>query len=152
MRIGRSSGTRSLGRRSGMSSSSSSPPARRWLFERRVPSTSTRPSSTSLSAAARDPSSVSPARKRSSRSPAACGGTAKRDLPTGLGDRPANARLALGGDKRGEQDGDADDDERVGEVEGGPEAQVEKVGHVAEPESVDEVRQAPADQEPERHR
>src|SRR5437762_3000540 len=64
--------------------------------------------------------------------------------------RPAG--LAIGRDEGREQDRDADDDEAVRKVERGPEAQVEEVGHVAEPHAVDQVREAPADDEPERDR
>ena len=53
---------------------------------------------------------------------------------------------------RDEQDDHAGDDERVGEVERRPPAQVEEVGDVAEPDAVDEVPGAPADEEPERDR
>ena len=49
-----------------------------------------------------------------------------------------------------EEQRDADDDERVREVERGPAAEVEEVGHVPEPDAVDEVREAAADHEAER--
>ena len=69
-------------------------------------------------------------------------------------DRSVDARAARGSrsaeQQRAEQDDDADDDEGVGEVERRPEAEVEEVGHVAEPDAVDEVRDAAADQQPER--
>ena len=58
---------------------------------------------------------------------------------SGLGSRPAKPRKALGGDERREQDRHADDDERVGEVERRPEAEVEEVGHVPESQPVDQA-------------
>ena len=54
--------------------------------------------------------------------------------------------------EREQQDRDADDDERVGEVERRPGLEVEEVGDAAEPDAVDEVRDAAADHEPERNR
>ena len=59
--------------------------------------------------------------------------------------RPAVARR-----QRAEQDRDADHDEAVGEVERRPPAEVDEVGHVAEADAVDEVRDAAADQQAER--
>ncbi len=47
---------------------------------------------------------------------------------------------------------DADDDECVGEVERRPEAEVEEVRHMTDPEPVDEVAHAPTDEQPERNR
>src|SRR5207248_8460994 len=106
-----------------------SPPLSRKLFARGDPSTSTSPASTSRSAAARDPTSGSVDRKRSSRSPVASSGTSRRSVA----DAPGTARLAVRGDEGREQDRDAHDDETVRQVERGPEAQAEEVGHVAEP-------------------
>ena len=108
----------------------SSPPASRALFGRAVPSTRTPPSRTSRSATAREPISGSAARKRSSRSPAALSGTRSRVTRTA---RP------VGREERAEQDRDADHDEAVGKVEGRPVAKVDEVGHVPEPDTVDEV-------------
>src|ERR671934_2276742 len=130
----------------GGSKTTSSPPASRWLFGRGAPSTKTAPSPTSRSAAAREPTEGSPARKRSSRSPAAASGTRRRSV----GDALPAPRLAIGEDEREQQDRDPDDDEAVREVEGRPEAQVEEVRDVPEPHAVDEVRDAAADDEPER--
>ena len=62
----------------------------------------------------------------------------------------AEAWLPLGGHESREQRGDADDDEHVGEVERGPEAKVEEVRHVPEPNPIREIGEAAADQEPER--
>jgi len=59
---------------------------------------------------------------------------------------------ALAEQDRGEEDADSDDDECVGEVEGGPVAEVQEICHVAEPDPVDQVRRAPADQQSERDR
>src|SRR5437870_2056152 len=146
MRSSIASGSSELAAETGASSSTSSPPVRRWLFARGDPSTITAPASTSRSAAARDPTSGSVARKRSSRSPAASSGTRRRSVA----DAPGAARLAVRGDERREQDRDAHDDEAVREVERGPEAQVEEVGHVPEPHAVDQVREAAADHEAER--
>src|SRR6266480_3759731 len=105
----------------GGSNDTSSPPVRRWLFARAAPSTSTPPPPRSRSAAARDPTEGRPARKRSSRSPAAASGTRRWSVGHAL---PA-PRLAVGEDQREQQDPDPDDDEAVREVEGRPEAQVE---------------------------
>src|ERR671935_191525 len=129
--------------RTGGSNDTSSPPVSRWLFPRAMPSTSTSPPPTSRSAAARDPTEGSPARKRSSRSPAAASGTRRRCVGHAL---PA-PRLAVGEDQREEQDPDPDHDEAVREVEGRPKAQVEEVRDVPEPDAVDEVRDASADDE-----
>src|SRR5947207_5231815 len=131
----------------GGSSSTSSPPSSLWLFGRGAPSTRTPPASSSRSAAARDPTSGRPARKRSSRVPAAPLGTRRR-----VSDAPRAARIAVRRDEGGQQDPDPDDDEAVREVERRPEAQVEEVGHVAEPDPVDEIRDAAADQQAERRR
>src|SRR5919197_3274432 len=130
----------------GGSNDTSSPPVRRWLFGREAPSTSTPPSPTSRAAADREPPEGRPARKRSSRSPAAASGTRRRSV----GDALPAPRLTVGEDQREEEDPDADDDEAVGEVEGRPEAQVEEVRDVSEADAVDEVRDAAADDEPER--
>jgi len=48
-----------------------------------------------------------------------------------------------------EEGGDADDDEDVGQVESGPEAKIEEVRDMAEPDAVDEVRDAAAEHEAE---
>src|SRR5918911_4448490 len=146
MRRSIGSATSPLAPAAGASNETSSPPLRRWLFGRAAPSTSTAPSPTNRSATARDPTDGSPARKRSSRSPAAASGTRRR----GVGHALPAPRLAFGEDQRDEQDPDSDDDEAVREVEGRPEAQVEEVRHVPEPHPVDEVRDAAADNEPER--
>ena len=89
------------------------------------------------------------ARKRSSRSPAASG---RDDEPCVGADAPARRGGRRATSSAPSRMRDADDDEAVGEVEGGPVAQVEEVGHVPEPDPVDEVRVAAADQEPERDR
>ena len=103
---------------------------------RASPSTVHAPAASSRSAAAREPTSGSPARKRSSRSPAASSGrepvSAERRAPA------AAAGCALAGEQqRDEQDRDADDDEAVGEVERRPVAEVEEVRHVPEPDAVE---------------
>src|SRR5438552_17472366 len=95
------------------------------------------------SAAAGDPTSGRLARYRSSRSPAAASGTRCFTHP------PRLRRLAVGRDEREEEDRDADDDEAVGEVERGPELEVQEVRHVSEPHAVDEVRETAADHETE---
>src|SRR5437867_3136733 len=77
--------------------------------------------------------------------PAAASGTRRR----GVGHALPAPRLAVGEDHREEQDPDADDDEAVREVEGRPEAQVEEVRDVPEPDAVDEIRDTAADHEPE---
>src|SRR5919206_4348328 len=146
MRSSIGSATSPAAPRTGGSNDPSSPPVSGWLFARATPSTSTARSPTSRSAAARDPTDGSPARKRSSRSPAAASGTRRR----GVGHALPAPRLAVGEDHREEQDSDPDDDEAVSEVEGRPEAQVEEVRDVPEPDAVDEVRDAAADHEPER--
>ena len=64
--------------------------------------------------------------------------------------RPALGAVAAR--ERAEEGRDADDDEDVGEVERGPEAEVEEVGDVAEPHAVEQVAEAAAEHEPERHR
>ena len=112
----------------GCSNSTSSPPWSRHAFARATPSTRT-PAATTRSAAAREPTCC--ATNASSREPAASSGT--------------RTRRAVRGEQREQQDADADDDERVGEVERRPELQVEKVRHVSESHPVDEVRDAAAD-------
>src|SRR6185312_2040804 len=157
MRRSSCSGSSVEGRLSGTSTSSTSPAARRWLFASREPLTRTRFSARRRSAAVREPTSSSIERKRSRRSPAASAGTfssrlAKR-LRSGTPRRSApDARLPLRRDEREKKRGDTDDDERVGEVEGGPEAEVEEVRHVADAQPVDEVSEAASDQQPERDR
>src|SRR5579862_9606593 len=137
------SGSSKLVGGAGGSNSSSSPPASFVLFGRALPSTRTPPPRSSRSAAAREPISGREARKRSRRSPAALSGTSRRVTAA------TAARNMLRGEERAEQDRDADDDEAVGEVEGGTVAEVEEVGDVAEPHAIQEVRRAPADHEPE---
>ena len=92
---------------------------------------------------------AAPARWRSSRSPAASGGTTSRFSAWDC--RASRPRFSLGEDERGEQDADADHDAAVRDVEGRPVAEVEEVGHEAEPHAVGEVREAAADHEAERH-
>src|SRR5438128_5662191 len=128
----------------GASNSTSSPAASRWLFGRGEPSTSTAPASTSRAAAAREPTSGSPARKRSSRSPSAWLGMRRR-----VAHPPGPARVAVGHEERDQEDDDAEDDEAVREVERGPEAEIEEVRDMSEPDAVDEVGDAPADQQAE---
>src|SRR3954447_17662589 len=123
------------------SSSPSSPAASPWLLGPGAPSTVTEPGGRRRAAAEREPTSGSSARKRSSRVPAAELGTRSC-----VGDAPAAGR-PVGGHERAEQDGDPDDDEAVGEVEGGPVAKVEEVRHVAEAHPVGEVGDAAADEE-----
>src|SRR5512132_1504937 len=130
----------------GSSTSRSSPPSSRWLFGRARPSTRTLPPSTSRSAAERDPISGTSARKRSSRAPAASCGT----LSLSVGNRTRPLLRALRDEQRGEQDEHAEDDEAVGEVERGPEAQVDEVRHVPEPDAVEEVGRAAAYEQAER--
>src|SRR5918999_6038359 len=148
MRRSTSSGRSSSPPGSGSSSSTVSPPSRRALLAAGAPSRRTSPAAISRSATLRDPISGSSARKRSSREPAAESGTVKR----GVGHRPRARPLALREQQRGEQDEHAEHDERVGQVERGPELDVEEVGHVSEPNTVKQVRGAAADQEPERDR
>ena len=63
------------------------------------------------------------------------------------------AGASLGRPRQGlRRGGDADDDEDVGEVERGPVTQVEEIRHVAEPDAVDEIRDAAAEHEAERDR
>src|ERR671918_719354 len=80
-----------------------------------------------------------------------------RDAHTALGEQPfgrgARAYLRQAGEEavepfagRSARHGDPDDDERVGEVEGRPEAEVEEVGDVPEADPVDQVGEAAADQ------
>src|SRR5712692_2357817 len=133
MRSSIGSGARGAGGAGG-SNSTSSPAASRWLFGRGEPSTSTAPASTSRAAAAREPTSGSPARKRSSRSPSACLGMRRR-----VADAPRPSRVAVGHEERDQEDDDAEDDEAVREVERGPEAQVEEIRDVTEPNTVGEV-------------
>jgi hypothetical protein len=59
---------------------------------------------------------------------------------------------AVAENERPEDDRYPHDDERVGEIERGPRIQVEEVGHVAETDAVDQVRDASAENEAERHR
>ena len=68
----------SIARASGISTSSSSPPSRRWLFERRCPSTSTAPLRTSLSASVRVPTPGTSATTASRRRPASVSETRER--------------------------------------------------------------------------
>src|SRR5262245_18469821 len=128
------------------SSSTSSPPSRRWLFARGTPSTSTARAASRRSAATRDPTPGSAATKRSSRSPAAVSGTTYGIEATRA------ARAAVGSDESAEQDGDADHDEAVGEVERRPVPEVEEIGDVSEPHPVGEVRDAAPDQQADRDR
>ena len=58
----------------------------------------------------------------------------------------------IGEDERAEEYGDADDDERVRQVEGGPRFEVEEVGHAPESNAVDQVGDAPTENETERDR
>ena len=104
-----------------------------------------RPAAISRSASAREPSSGRAARKRSSRSPASASGTRKRSVPR-------RGLVRSDATNEANKQPDADDDERVGEVERGPEVEVEEVRDVAEPDAVDQVRDAAADHEPERDR
>src|SRR6266540_3314629 len=134
------SGASSAVPRSGGSNSTSSPPVRRWLLPSALPSTRTPPASSRRSATPREPTSGKEARKRSSRSPAALSGTR-------CFTHAARPRGVAIGRYKGEQQRRADDDERVGEVESRPVAEVEKVGDVAEPDSVDEVGDAASDHE-----
>ena len=128
-RIGSGSSARLAARAA--SNSSSSPPSSRWLFGRRSPSTSTAPARAAARRRARadlgqlGEEAVEPlARGRS--------GTRERTtLPSGR--RCARSAAA----SAPKQDRDADDDEGVGEVERRPEAQVEEVGHVPEPDAVE---------------
>ena len=83
-------------------------------------------------------------RGRAGRRPA-WSGTRKRS-GANAGARP------VGRDERGEEQPDADDDEGVGEVERRPVGEVEEVGDMAEPDTIDQVRDAAADNEPERDR
>ena len=66
--------------------------------------------------------------------------------------RRSGRRLRVRPEQAGEQDRHPEHDERVGEVEGGPVADVDEVGDVPEAHAVDEVRDAAADHEPERGR
>src|SRR3954468_164939 len=131
----------------GGANSSSSPPSSLWLFGRARPSTRTPPLPSIRSATVREPISGSDARNRSRRAPAASSGTRSR-VTNGAG----AAWLTFRAEQSREQDEHADDDERVGEVECGPIPKVEEVGHVAEPHPVEEIGEAAADHEPQRHR
>src|SRR5207247_8934296 len=72
--------------------------------------------------------------------------------PVGAGDDPAGPRrLAVRRDEGEQQGRYTDHDEGVGEVEGRPVAKVEEVRDVAQTDTVEEVRDAPADHEPERN-
>src|SRR5205823_3219317 len=108
------------------------------------PSTRTSPSASRRSATARERTAGSEARYRSSRIPAASSGT--RRFTHLWRPRP------LGRHQREQQDRDPDGDEAVGEVERRPVLQVEKVRDVTEPHTVDEIRDAASDDEPERDR
>ncbi len=55
-------------------------------------------------------------------------------------------------DERAEEDGHPDDDERVGEIERWPRDEIEEVRHVPEAYTVDQVGDAPAEDESERDR
>src|SRR4051812_49915721 len=131
----------------GGANSSSSPPSSLWLFGRARPSTRTPPLPSIRSATVREPISGSDARNRSRRAPAASSGTRSR-VTNGAG----APWLTFRAQQRREQDEDAHDDERVGEVERRPVAEVEKVGDVAQAHAVEEIGEAPADHEPERDR
>ena len=116
------------------SSSTSSPPSSRWLFARAAPSTSDGARvEQPLGGAAR-----ADLRQRGEEAvePLARGRRQERDVSSVT----RAARLAVGGDERDEQDRDADHDEAVGEVERRPVAEVEEVGHVPEPDPVEQVR------------
>src|SRR6185295_2167243 len=103
-----------------------------WLLSRGSPSTRTEPFPIRRSAAAREPISGRAERTRSSRSPASASETRKRS--------GANAwARPVGRDEREEEQGDTDDDEAVGEVERGPPAKVDEVGHVPQAHPVGEV-------------
>src|SRR3954453_11548285 len=126
----------------GGANSSSSPPSSLWLFGRARPSTRTSPRPSIRSATVREPISGSDARNRSRRAPAASSGTRSR-VTNGAG----APWLTFSTQQCGQEDEDADDDERVGEVERRPVAEVEEVGHVPEPDAVEEVGEAAADHE-----
>ena len=127
------SGASAAGAATTSATSISSPPRSTWRFDRSSPSTRTRPSSISRCAAAREPACS--ARKTSSRSPAASGGTST------LG----TARRPLEDVEQAQHPGgDAD----VGEVEGRPRREVEEVGHVAALHAVDQVARGAAQQQP----
>src|SRR4051812_12509161 len=128
----------------GGANSSSSPPSSLWLFGRARPSTRTSPRPSIRSATVREPISGSDARNRSRRAPAASSGTRSR-VTNGAG----APWLTFSTQECRQQDEDADDDERVGEVERRPVAEVEEVGHVAQANAVEEIGEAAADHEPE---
>src|SRR5215211_739755 len=132
---------------SGSGSSTTSPPASRALLRALAPSTTTAPSASSSSAAAREPIFGRPARKRSRRTPAASLGTSTRYL-----ERSDTSRLTVGEQQRADQDGDAGDDERVGEIERRPVAEVEEIGDVPEPDAIGQIRDAAAEEQAERDR
>src|SRR5262249_48757019 len=126
-------------------SSTSSPPRNRQDFARATPSTST-PASITRAADAREPTWE--ATNASRREPDALSGTRTRRRALTGSVEPTPVRR----DEREQQDRDADDDEAVGEVERRPELQIEEVRHVPEPDAVDEVRHAAADDEAQRNR
>src|SRR5262245_28444917 len=133
----------------GSSTSTTAPASRRWLFPRAAPSTVTAPSRTRRSARDRVAISSRSASARSRRDPACASATLKRRVATA---RSVHAVRPVGEDERAEEDRDADDDEGVREVEGRPGDEVEEVRHVPEPDAVDEVGDAPAEDEAERDR
>ena len=61
------------------------------------------------------------------------------------------ARIPVRGYERKQQSRDAEDDERVGEIEGRPVLEVQEVRHVSEPDPVGQIRDAAPDHEPERN-
>ena len=131
---------------SGSATATSSPPSSLWLFgsapaadehRARRRAAVPRPRASRSRAARR-------ARGRAAR-PAA-----SQERESGASPRRGRRRGPVGGHERGEQDADADDDERVGEVEGRPPAQVEEVRDVPEPHAVEQVRDAAAEHEAER--
>src|SRR3954451_16998353 len=62
-------------------------------------------------------------------------------------DSSLRRRLSIRGYQGHQQGRDADDDERVGEVERRPVAEVEEVRDVAEPHTIEQIRDAAADHE-----
>src|SRR5687767_15797273 len=99
--------------------------------------------------------SGSAARKRSSRTPASDSGTRSLSVfatSARVCELPFTSRSAPGANDGREQDHDAHHDKCVREIEGRPVAHIEKVGHVAEPQPVEQVRGAAADQKAERDR
>src|SRR6187200_489263 len=111
-----------------------------------MPSTVTAPSRSSRSASDRVPISSRSASARSRRDPACDSATLKRSVATA---RSVHAVRTVCQDERSEENRDADDDERVREVECGPGDEVEEIRDVPEPHAVDEVRDAPTQDEPE---